>query len=154
MDSDEASYSRSVLIRFNHAKSAGHRGPAGQAGHIGTVPIPARVRTGGEKWMGASGITNGALFRSIDKMGRVWGTGMTPKVLWEIVKAGRAIGWRPSGAQRRRHEPLFLRNGADQPAEPVHRPRASGALGLPESQLVRDHQFLVFGERAGFRVCF
>lgn len=59
----------------------------GKAGHIRTVPIPSWVRTGVEKWMEASGISDGALFRSIDKRGRVWGTGMTPKVLWEIVKA-------------------------------------------------------------------
>ena len=62
----------------------------GKAGHVRTVPIPAWVRTGIEKWMEASGITNGALFRSIDRRGRVWGTGMTPKVLWEIVKAAAA----------------------------------------------------------------
>jgi hypothetical protein len=27
-----------------------------------------------------------ALFRSINKAGRVWGSGMTPKVLWEVVR--------------------------------------------------------------------
>jgi site-specific recombinase XerD len=32
-------------------------------------------------------ITEGARFRSINKTGRVWGTGMTPKVLWEVVQA-------------------------------------------------------------------
>jgi hypothetical protein len=26
-------------------------------------------------------------FESINKTGRVWGTGMTPKVLWEVVRA-------------------------------------------------------------------
>ena len=62
----------------------------GKAGHIRTVPIPLWVRTGIEKWMEASGITDGALFRSIDKRGGVWGNGMTPKVLWEIVKAAAA----------------------------------------------------------------
>src|SRR2546427_11661122 len=35
---------------------------------------------------GCRRITEGALFRSINKTGRVWGTGMTPKVLWEIVR--------------------------------------------------------------------
>ena len=39
-----------------------------------------------EEWKEASGITEGALFRSIHRTGRVWGTGMTPKVLWEIVR--------------------------------------------------------------------
>ena len=62
----------------------------GKAGHIRTVPVPAWVKTAIEKWMEASGISEGALFRSIDKTGRVWGTGMTPKVLWEIVKAAAA----------------------------------------------------------------
>lgn len=28
----------------------------------------------------------GVFFRSINKTGRVWGNGMTPKVLWEIVR--------------------------------------------------------------------
>ena len=62
----------------------------GKAGHIRTVPIPDWVKAAVEKWTEASGIINGALFRSIDRRGRVWGTGMTPKVLWEIVKAAAA----------------------------------------------------------------
>ena len=39
-----------------------------------------------DEWKEASGITEGTLFRSIHQAGRVWGTGMTPKVLWEIVR--------------------------------------------------------------------
>jgi site-specific recombinase XerD len=31
-------------------------------------------------------ITSGTLFRSINKAGRVWGMGFTPKVIWSIVK--------------------------------------------------------------------
>ena len=58
----------------------------GKAGHIRTVPIPAWVMDAIEEWMKASGITEGTIFRSINKTGRVWGNGMTPKVLWEIVR--------------------------------------------------------------------
>jgi integrase len=58
----------------------------GKAGHIRTVPIPAWVKAGIDEWKNAAGITDGALFRSINKTGRVWGTGITPKVLWEIVR--------------------------------------------------------------------
>jgi integrase len=58
----------------------------GKAGHIRTVPIPAWVKEAVDAWKGASGISEGALFRSIDKTGRVWGSGMTPKVLWEVVR--------------------------------------------------------------------
>src|SRR5207245_697485 len=58
----------------------------GKAGHIRTVPVPGWVKVAIDKWKEASGVTEGALFRSINKTGRVWGTGMTPKVLWEIVR--------------------------------------------------------------------
>ena len=58
----------------------------GKAGHIRTVPIPVWVKAALDEWKDAGGITEGALFRSINKTGRVWGTGMTPKVLWEIVR--------------------------------------------------------------------
>ena len=58
----------------------------GKAGHIRTVPIPAWVKAGIDEWKNAAGIADGALFRSINKAGRIWGTGMTPKVLWEIVR--------------------------------------------------------------------
>jgi integrase len=58
----------------------------GKAGHIRTVPIPAWVKAATDEWKEASGVTEGALFRSINKAGRVWGNGMTAKVLWEIVR--------------------------------------------------------------------
>lgn len=58
----------------------------GKAGHIRTVPIPAWVKAAIDEWKEASGITEGALFRSIRKTGRVWGNGMTAKVLWQIVR--------------------------------------------------------------------
>ena len=58
----------------------------GKAGHIRTVPIPKWVKEAVDAWKEASGITEAALFRSINKTGRVWGNGMTPKVLWEVVR--------------------------------------------------------------------
>jgi integrase len=58
----------------------------GKAGHVRTVPIPAWVKEAIDAWKQASGVTEGALFRSINKAGRVWGSGMTPKVLWEVVR--------------------------------------------------------------------
>jgi hypothetical protein len=60
--------------------------PVSSAGHIRTAPIPFWVKAAIDEWRHAAGITEGALFRSIYKTGRVWGTGMTPKVLWEIVR--------------------------------------------------------------------
>ena len=39
----------------------------GKAGHIRTVPIPGWVKVAIDKWKEASGVTGGALFRSINK---------------------------------------------------------------------------------------
>jgi integrase len=65
----------------------------GKGGHVRTVPIPAWVKTGLDDWAVAAGIKEGPIFRSINKAGRVWGTGMTPKVIWEVVKeAARRAG--------------------------------------------------------------
>ena len=58
----------------------------GKGGHVRTVPIPAWVKTGLDAWVVSAGIKEGPIFRAINKAGRVWGTGMTPKVIWEVVK--------------------------------------------------------------------
>ncbi len=58
----------------------------GKAGHIRTVPIPIWVKHAVDTWTAASGISQGRIFRSINRYGHIWGEGMTAKVLWEIVK--------------------------------------------------------------------
>lgn len=58
----------------------------GKAGHIRTVPVPQWVKSAVDVWSTAAGITKGTVFRSINKSGSVWGQGMTPKVLCEVVK--------------------------------------------------------------------
>jgi integrase len=58
----------------------------GKGGHILTIPIPDWVKAGIDAWMTAAGITTGTLFRSINKAGRIWGTGFSPKVIWGVVK--------------------------------------------------------------------
>ena len=60
--------------------------PIGKAGHIRTVPIPSWVKAAIDEWKAASGVREGALFRSIQQNRPDLGTGMTPKVLWEIVR--------------------------------------------------------------------
>ena len=64
----------------------------GKAQHVRTVPIPTWVKNTIDAWTVAAGITHGVLFRAINKAGRVWGDGMSPKVLWDVVRAaaGRA----------------------------------------------------------------
>jgi len=51
-----------------------------------TIPVPDWVKAGIDAWMTASGIAGGILLRSINKAGRVWGAGFSPKVIWGVVK--------------------------------------------------------------------
>jgi integrase len=58
----------------------------GKGGHMRTIPVPDWVKDGIDTWTTATGITAGTLLRSINKAGRIWGTGFTPKVIWGVVK--------------------------------------------------------------------
>jgi integrase len=58
----------------------------GKGGHIRTVPVPDWVKAKIDAWASGAGLTGGILFRAINKAGRVWGNGFTPKVIWSIVK--------------------------------------------------------------------
>ena len=62
----------------------------GKGGHVRTVPIPSWVKSAVDVWTTAAGITEGRVFRAINKAGRVWGDGMSPKVLWDVVRAAAA----------------------------------------------------------------
>ena len=53
-----------------------------KAGHVCTVPIPSWVKASLDAWTTSAGITAGHVFRAINKVGRVWGDRMTPKVIW------------------------------------------------------------------------
>lgn len=58
----------------------------GKGGHVRTVPIPSWVKSAVDAWTTAAGITDGRVFRAINKAGRIWGNGMSPKVLWDVVR--------------------------------------------------------------------
>ena len=71
----------------------------GKGGHIRTVPIPDWVREQLEDRIIAAGISDGKIFRKVDRMGRIWGEGLPVKAVWHIVKDSR----------RRRGCPTLLR---------------------------------------------
>jgi hypothetical protein len=54
---------------------------------VRTVPIPTWVKAAVDAWTVAAGITHGPVFRAINKAERIWGDGMSPKVLWDVVRA-------------------------------------------------------------------
>ena len=54
------------------------------------VPISTWVKTAVDGWTMVAGITHGVVFRAINRANRVWGNGMSPKVLWDVVRAAAA----------------------------------------------------------------
>jgi site-specific recombinase XerD len=58
----------------------------GKAGHVRTVPVPSWVKDTVDAWLTASAISHGRLFRRVCRTGMVWGTEMTEKVVWHVVK--------------------------------------------------------------------
>jgi site-specific recombinase XerD len=58
----------------------------GKGGRVRTVPVPAWVKVTVDQWTEAAGIESGRLWRSINRGGRVWGDGLTEKVIWQVVE--------------------------------------------------------------------
>jgi site-specific recombinase XerD len=58
----------------------------GKAGHIRTVPMPDWVKQTVDDWLTAAVIRQGKLFRCVCRQGAVWGTEITEKVVWHVVK--------------------------------------------------------------------
>jgi site-specific recombinase XerD len=58
----------------------------GKGGHIRTVPVPDWVKQAIDEWLAAARVTEGKIFRRVCRTGMVWGTEMTEKVVWHIVK--------------------------------------------------------------------
>ncbi len=73
-----------LQLRENHWVIAD---PRGKGGHIRTIPVPQWVKEAVDSRTLGAGIVAVPLLRSINKAGRIWGHGFTPKVIWAIVKA-------------------------------------------------------------------
>ncbi len=58
----------------------------GKGGHIRTIPVPEWVKQAIDSWTLGANINAGPLLRSINKAGRIWGSGFTAKVIWAVVK--------------------------------------------------------------------
>ena len=58
----------------------------GKGRHIRTVPVPDWVKEGIDNWTEAAKVTEGRVFRCVSRTGSVWGSGITEKVIWHVVK--------------------------------------------------------------------
>jgi site-specific recombinase XerD len=58
----------------------------GKGGHIRTIPMPEWVKRTIDDWLTFAEITRGRVFRCVCRQGVVWGTEITEKVVWHVVK--------------------------------------------------------------------
>ena len=58
----------------------------GKGGHIRTVPMPDRVKRTVDQWLSVADVAHGRIFRCVCRRGVVWGTKITEKVVWHVVK--------------------------------------------------------------------
>jgi integrase len=58
----------------------------GKGTHVRTVPMPDWVKETLDDWLSAADIRQGKLFRCVCWKGTVWGTEVTEKVVWHVVK--------------------------------------------------------------------
>jgi site-specific recombinase XerD len=59
----------------------------GKGKHIRTVPVPLWAKRNVDEWTAAAAITDGAIFRRVSRLDKIWGDGITPKAIWPVVKA-------------------------------------------------------------------
>jgi site-specific recombinase XerD len=64
----------------------------GKAGHIRTVPMPSWVKANIDAWTATAGITEGPVFRAINKTGRVFGTQSTTVLASSPIRLDAAVG--------------------------------------------------------------
>jgi site-specific recombinase XerD len=58
----------------------------GKGRHIRTVPVPDWVKIAIDAWCESAGVSGGRVFRCVCRAGKTWGTGVTERVVWHVVK--------------------------------------------------------------------
>src|SRR5579859_1075616 len=58
----------------------------GKGGHVRTVPVPGWVKAAIDDWLAIARIEDGRIFRCVTHSGTVWGSGISEKVVWWVVR--------------------------------------------------------------------
>jgi site-specific recombinase XerD len=58
----------------------------GKGGHVRTVPVPDWVKAALDEWLNVARIDAGLIFRCVTHSGTVWGSGISEKVVWWVVR--------------------------------------------------------------------
>ena len=57
------------------------------------VPVPDWVKTAIDSWLVSAGVSGGRVFGCVCRAGKTWGTGVTERFVWHVIKdcAKRAV---------------------------------------------------------------
>ncbi len=58
----------------------------GKHGRVRTAPMPTWVKAAIDAWTSHAGVTDGHVFRSVNRADRVTGEGLGEKVVWQLIK--------------------------------------------------------------------
>jgi len=58
----------------------------GKGGHVRTVPVPDWVKAAADEWLNVARVEEGLVFRCVTHSGTVWGSGISEKVVWWVVR--------------------------------------------------------------------
>ncbi len=58
----------------------------GKHGRVPTVPMPTWVKVAIDAWTGPTGVTEGHVFRSINRGDKVPGPALSEKVVWQMLR--------------------------------------------------------------------
>ena len=88
----------------------------GKGDHVRTVPVPFWSAAALRAWMAKPKISDGPIFRAINKAGRVAAHGFSPMVIWGVVKqacSARSLGNVAPHDLRRRCARLCHKRGSE-----------------------------------------
>ena len=58
----------------------------GKHGRVRTVPMPTWVKVATDAWTSAAGVTDGYVFRPVNRAGQAQGAGLSEKVVWQLLQ--------------------------------------------------------------------
>jgi integrase len=58
----------------------------GKHGRVRTAPMPTWVKVAVEAWASSADVTDGHVFRSVNRAARITGDGLGEKVVWQLIK--------------------------------------------------------------------
>jgi len=67
----------------------------GKHGRVRTVPMPTWVKVAIDAWTSAAGITDGRVFRPVNRADQVQDTGLSEKVVWQLLQQYAAVAGVP-----------------------------------------------------------